>query len=183
MTDLDVSRYEPRSDMFLAPGGLHGLAHAARVLVLAEMIADRRSDCDLEVVRWAAAYHDVGRVDDSVDPDHGMRSAGLFLRYARTPLEPTRHGLVAYAMTWHAPEDDQVPAWTPELRVLKDADALDRVRLGDFDSGYLRTSEAAQLIEYAEALYRQAPQAASWREVEWAARRLSAIRSARSSRR
>ena len=70
-------------------------------------------------------------------------------------------------MTWHAPEDDQVPAWTPELTVLKDADGLDRVRLGPsgFDSSYLRTAEAGRLVDYAGELYRQAPHATSWQEV------------------
>ena len=43
-----------------------------------------------------------------------------------------------WAITWHVPPDDQCPEWTPELRCLKDADGLDRVRLGDFAPSYLR---------------------------------------------
>ena len=92
MHEIDSSRYEPDPRMFLHVSSLHGPAHAARVFLLANMIAEARDDCDLEVVCWAASHHDIGRVDDGVDPDHGMRSAGLFLRYVRTPLDPTRRG-------------------------------------------------------------------------------------------
>jgi hypothetical protein len=173
VTELDNTRYAPDSRMYLHASRLHGPAHAARVFLLANMIAERRGDCDLEVVRWAAAYHDVRRRDDGVDPEHGARSAGLFLLQARAQLEPMRQGLAAYAMTWHAPADDQVPYWTPELRVLKDADALDRVRLGDFDPSYLRTPEAHALIGCARELYEQAPHAETWQQVQSLARRLA----------
>ena len=41
---------------------------------------------------------------------------------------------------------------TIELQVLKDADGLDRVRLGDLNPSYLRTKAAMQLIETARRL-------------------------------
>lgn len=36
---------------------------------------------------------------------------------------------------------------TTELQVLKDADALDRTRLGDLDTRYLRTEAAVSLVD------------------------------------
>ena len=42
---------------------------------------------------------------------------------------------------------------TNELKVLKDADGLDRVRLGDLDPTRLRTDVAQSLIDTAQKLY------------------------------
>ena len=49
--------------------------------------------------------------------------------------------------------DSEAPTMTIELKVLKDADALDRVRLGDLDTSYLRTDVATGLVGLAEDLY------------------------------
>ena len=40
------------------------------------------------------------------------------------------------------------------MRLLKDADALDRVRLGDLDPSYLRHPEARTMVGFAQELYR-----------------------------
>ena len=42
-------------------------------------------------------------------------------------------------------------------QIFKDADALDRFRLGPggFDSKYLRTNEARKLVEYAKAVWKE----------------------------
>ena len=50
-----------------------------------------------------------------------------------------------------APTD---PHWNL-IALLKDADGLDRVRLGDLDPSYLRHSEARGTIRFAERLYRE----------------------------
>jgi uncharacterized protein len=64
---------------------------------------------------------------------------------------------------------------TPELRCLKDADSLDRVRFGTLDLGFLRTTYALALVPFAHALFaatgRSAP-TAGWTEVRAAARDL-----------
>jgi hypothetical protein len=38
---------------------------------------------------------------------------------------------------------------------LKDADGLDRVRLGDLDARYLRNPEAREMVGFAEALFEE----------------------------
>ncbi len=38
------------------------------------------------------------------------------------------------------------------MALLKDADGLDRVRIGDLDPRYLRTSEALEMLDFAEQL-------------------------------
>ena len=39
------------------------------------------------------------------------------------------------------------------IKLLKDADGLDRVRLGDLDSDYLRHAEARGMVRFAQRLY------------------------------
>ena len=75
-----LDAYRPDRAWYLQDAdGLHGLGHAARVLALANLIAlhlvEQGVSCDLEAVRWAAALHDVRRVHDGDDPDHGRRGA------------------------------------------------------------------------------------------------------------
>ena len=48
----------------------------------------------------------------------------------------------------------KLPGWRDDLLwLLKDADALDRVRLGDLDPRHLRSANARDLIESADELY------------------------------
>jgi hypothetical protein len=50
----------------------------------------------------------------------------------------------------------ELPHRHPHWRLtslLKDADALDRVRIGDLDPRYLRNSEAHPMIEFAHTLF------------------------------
>ena len=47
------------------------------------------------------------------------------------PLSDTQLEAVAYCCRWHVPPDASAPGMTPELVCLKDADALDRVRIFD----------------------------------------------------
>jgi uncharacterized protein len=138
--------YRPHPKWFSnAPSGIHGVGHCMRVLVWADYCAACLEldgiPVDRVVVRWAAACHDCRRHDDGLDPDHGQRAAAWFGKQG-AQLDPTltraQVQAVQHAVTWHVPADHLCSRWTPELRCLKDADGLDRVRLGDFDSRYLR---------------------------------------------
>ena len=105
------------------------------------------------MVRWAAATHDVGRIDDGVDLEHGTRSAKWIEENLHDQMSPELLDEVTYIVHWHVPPDSEAPVMTTELKVLKDADALDRVRLGDLDTSYLRTDVATGLVGLAEDLY------------------------------
>lgn len=97
--------------------------------------------------------HDVGRVDDGLDVEHGRRSAHWIKENLSDEMPPELLDMIMYIVHWHVPSDNEAPVMTTELQVLKDADALDRVRLGDLDSRYLRTDTAPSLINTAESLY------------------------------
>jgi uncharacterized protein len=111
---------------------------------------------DLEVVRWSAVLHDVRRESDGGDYEHGERAAQWIKANATTlpfSFEKAQLECTCYCCRWHVPRDEFAPAMTPELKCLKDADGLDRVRLGDLKIDYLRTSYAKTLVSMAQALY------------------------------
>ena len=56
---------------------LHGAGHISRVMVLGALLAQRAQldENVTQLLMYACAYHDVGRVDDSVDDEHGLRAA------------------------------------------------------------------------------------------------------------
>ena len=160
-----LDAYRPDASWYLHnPRGIHGRGHACRVLAWANHLARASAQdgqaVDLEAVRWAAVLHDVRRVSDGPDPEHGARAAAWVREHAQQILPP---GLgaetverIAYVVRWHVPDDQDAPELTPELIVLKDADSLDRVRLGPgrLDVRYLRTSLARELPAAAGRLWR-----------------------------
>ncbi len=142
------------------PQGIHGAPHTTRVLVWSEAIADllgRPGAVRREELRWAAAVHDVGRVDDGIDRGHGGRSAA-WVRERLVTERPLASGLdldvVAELCRWHEVRDQDIPGLTLELLILKDADALDRARLRDLDPGRLRLASSLGLVDAAARLER-----------------------------
>ena len=142
------------------PRGIHGAPHTTRVLVWSEAIADRLGRPDAlhrEELRWAAAVHDVGRLEDGVDRGHGERSAAWMRKHLASE-RPAARGLdldlVAHLCRWHEIRDRDIPRLTLELMILKDADALDRARLGDLDPRRLRLAISLRLVDAAARLER-----------------------------
>lgn len=113
---------------------------------------------DQNALRWAAVTHDIRRADDLFDPQHPQQAAQWALQNLRDGLSPTSIDKVAYINRRHSSRGKQVPEITPELAVLKDADALDRIRLGEeyFDPNHLHHEIAKKLlVKPAEALFRK----------------------------
>ena len=129
----------------------------ARVLILQELIAGQLEQeglkLDRDALRYAAMAHDVGRLDDGKDLEHGTRSAQWIKENLSNKMSPETLDIATYIVHWHVPSDSDAPVMTDELKVLKDADGLDRVRLGDLDPNYLRTEPAKKLLKVAERLY------------------------------
>ena len=112
---------------------------------------------DIEVVRWAAVLHDVGRVSDGIDKGQGERS-GEWISQNRIiislNLNESQFEQLSYCCQWHETSDNEIPQLTNELKCLKDADGLDRVRINDLNPNLLRTSAARELVKPAWDLYR-----------------------------
>lgn len=175
MTRTDDSRLPriPRT-WFVRPNGIdgshgiHGIPHALRVWVHADALA---ADLDLpawerEAVCLAAIWHDIGRTDDGTDYYHGAKSAGKVVGLGlHEGVDPIVLETALYAVTHHSGSEEhgeQGAVWTSDpvaslrvFRVLKDADALDRVRLGDLDDSYLRYAPSCLRVDRAYELLRE----------------------------
>ena len=142
---------------------IHEKSHSLRVLFHSLLLANlyQLDETDKLVLAEAALYHDTGRIDDTADRKHGTRSAKKY-KHAVKNADP----LVVFLMKYHCKPDEEGLAFidaNPELskdreraitlfNIFKDADGLDRVRLGpkEIDPCQLRTEEAKKLPLIAE---------------------------------
>ena len=155
----DLHRYLPDEEWFrFNPRGIHGAPHTTRVLVWSQRIADtvgRKEAIRREELLWAAAVHDVGRVDDGSDHGHGRRSAAWVQDRISSERPETANldlAFIAELCTWHEVPDERIECLSLELVILKDADALDRCRIHDLDPFRLRLTATTRLVEAAERL-------------------------------
>lgn len=175
-----VRQYSPQSDWFASAehsrSGPHGPSHLMRVFVLQETLSRlmlesgkvKPEQIDQDALRWAAVLHDVGRVSNL----RSLNNTEIAATTADRVLPPTisqetRDKVKALILAHDKPYDPALP-YATELAILKDADALDRVRfhgipkatpqivksrLGGLDERYLTTSESHRLVPFAESLY------------------------------
>jgi HD superfamily phosphodiesterase len=159
-----VSEAIPR-EWFQNVDGLHGVGHARRVVVHADALAVEIGLCLLEAtaVHKAALWHDIGRTHDGVDWTHGMASVAKVLDLGLGEgIRPGVLDLAFFAMEHHSMDDrvgEARAAVRPDataarrvLWVLKDADGLDRIRLGDLDAARLRLECSRARVGAAEEL-------------------------------
>jgi hypothetical protein len=169
---FDPLAYPLDSQWFGRPTSIHGISHTRRVLIHAQTISAAR-DVDedwFESLVLAVAWHDIGRTHDGREPEHGINSVAKVRRLGlHAGVDAHILARTFFAMEWHSVPDYQAidkaaaldPRQMPEpgtmLRVLwllKDADGLDRVRIGDLDPGQLRYEESvARVARATELLY------------------------------
>jgi len=142
----------------------HSSGHAARVVLMAEVIAERLGwdEADVEVLRMAAALHDVGklRVPERVLRKPGRLDADEFAEVRRHPVEGARMvarvrelQLVVPVVLYHHerwdgtgyPEGLEGEAIPAEARILAVVDAFDAMTT---DRSYRwATTEALAVME------------------------------------
>ncbi len=138
----------------------HGIFHNERVALLSLFLAEKLNlaEIDAKIAIYAALYHDIGRVDDSVDDLHGTRSAKL-VNKLNLPLDDESMKILKIAMTYHSLADSKFyenlnsfgtdrERTIMAFKIIKDADGLGRVRIGGghLNLKYLRTTEALKLV-------------------------------------
>ncbi len=163
---LLLQAYQAIDERALFQSWVHGPQHIHRVLLLAGLIGwqERLEEENLRQLFWAASYHDVGRTFDGYDLYHGARSA---LRLGQLTGQEGECLLeLQAAVTAHSRPDHEmetiVASFQPKeyahalklTRLLKDADNLDRVRLGDLNPRFLRHQSAKELTDFAQRLFR-----------------------------
>ena len=127
---------------FHQESSIHGEDHSARVLLMCLIMAEELglSMADRKILATAAIYHDTKRTHDWVEPEHGRASSAYYHSDVTHP-DP----LVEFLCEYHCLPDEQ---GYQEIRnnrklnknkeksirlfnIFKDADGLERVRLGD----------------------------------------------------
>ena len=118
---------------------------------------------DVAQLMQAITFHDIGRQNGDEDPKHGEYSTAIYKENHSDPV-------VEFLIQYHCIDDKKAKkALDSDTRIedkqkalllyniLKDADALDRVRFGlrDLDVRYLRIPISKQLVLTADQCLRQ----------------------------
>jgi hypothetical protein len=165
--------YEELDLSVLYESSLHGPGHIERVLLFGALIAwqEALNAEDTALLLTACSYHDIGRINDDRDDGHGLRSARMLegprFSALRVSLPEQDFRILLAAVTAHSLPSKRMPEIGEARQVaaqqqarylelaacLKDADNLDRVRLGDLDVSRLRHRSSRDLAFFAEILY------------------------------
>lgn len=158
-TASQLDRYVPERGWFDRQrpedyAGTHGIGHITRVLVWSACIAERiRVSLRREELLWAAGLHDIKRWSDGRDRNHGRRAAEWVLSEFAVARPELTAGLdldlIASLCMYHVVNDEHIPSgeWSVELKILKDADGLERVRIRDLDARRLRLRDISPRLE------------------------------------
>ena len=147
---------------------VHGRLHTLRVLLWVLLLSEELNldEQDRHILAMAALYHDSGRTNDAEDAEHGYNSMLIY-----EDIEDQINSSVSFLITYHCLPDEQGlkeiaenPLLSCEaernrtlLKVFKDSDGLDRVRLGlrDIDIAQLRLPISKHLVKSARIVLEQ----------------------------
>lgn len=160
---------DDRVEFWLPDSELHTKEHSSRVLLMALLIADQKglNNMEMDALAMAAVFHDTRRLDDGIDQGHGRRAAEYYKEYCES--NELSFDARTYSIIYYHDQDDSLGISEIEQKnhldegivllyqIFKDADALDRFRLGPdgLDVNFLRTEEARGLVEYAKELLQE----------------------------
>lgn len=162
---------------------IHSLGHCERVLLYALIIGEKifGDDSDaLEILARASVFHDTRRQDGYLDTGHGARAAVYYESFCKDHPDISYHLETVYLMRYHDLDDSKGVEAIREAfgkdadrviqlyEIFKDADALDRWRLGrkGLDQKFLRTSPAKGMTEYSHRIVLETIPAEQLEEIE-----------------
>ena len=151
----------------------HGLYHSEKVTFFAYLISKSigLNEVDEEILFDATRYHDIGRTNDCEDTTHGLTSTLRLSFLEEKPIyqDPTNLKLLKAIIEGHSLDDNrkklifdihdleeqEYERYEQLYNILKDADALDRLRFNTMmkcvlDANFLRLSISKKLIDTAD---------------------------------
>lgn len=159
--DIDFTQFYLYDDDFIFTSDIHGISHVFNVMYDVLLIGNELDDIKNTKIAFCAAYiHDLSRRNDGFCEIHGALSVKENCKkykdvFLNTGLTEDDLSSIKTASTQHSliKELDTNHKHYKATSILKDADALDRIRLGGLDPKYLRFKETHGLIKKAEDLY------------------------------
>ena len=160
-----LDTYQNLNTDILYKSHIHGQGHIERVILLSLLLSFyyKLDKNDTDILRFAASLHDTKRVDDSYDTEHGYRAALYSIGYAK--INENDKNILQAVLATHSRSDSKMDQTIEEFfvkdmdrarylsKLFKDADALDRVRLGDLDEKYLRNDFSLDLVDFSDKLF------------------------------
>ncbi|MCM1333353.1 MAG: hypothetical protein NC248_12185 [Bacteroides sp.] len=148
---------------------IHAAGHCERVLLYALIIGHEifgDNPYALTALAHASVFHDTRRQDDYLDTGHGARAAVYYKQFCDESPDIDFIPEARLMMKYHDIEDKRgkvgikhdfqgsLPRMFKLYDIFKDADALDRWRLGHggLDPRYLRTEQAKTMVEYSRRI-------------------------------
>ena len=152
-----------QNSMFTRPihAPLHGIGHIYRTMIGCALLGELLQKPREGLLAFCAAYiHDLARKTDGEEPEHGANAViNHFDRFNsiwdKYQLTADERDYIKQAVIQHSGHEWMQPK-DPGYRVmaiLKDADALDRCRIGDLVPEWLRFHESHLLIKTIENIY------------------------------
>ena len=162
-----LDTYKNLNTDILYQSQIHGQGHIERVILLSILLAYhyKLDKNDTDILRFAASLHDTKRVDDSYDTEHGYRAALYSIDYAK--INENDKNILQAVLATHSRSDKDMDKTIEEFfvkdmdrarflsKLFKDADALDRVRIGDLDEKYLRNDFSLDLVDFSNKLFKK----------------------------
>ena len=159
-------------EQYFIDDAIHGISHNERVALLACYIGIKEglNNEELRLVLEASKYHDIGR---GFEGNHGQASTSIIDRnrdHIFPNLKDNEVNIVKALCHGHSVDDkeykeiaklygiENIKQFKKLLNIVKDADALDRVRLhrfGQLDEKYLRTEISKEMIDVSKELFRK----------------------------
>lgn len=151
---------------------IHAASHCERVLLYALIIGEKNFGEDyepLEILAQSAIFHDTRRQDEYFDTGHGARAAVYYKRFCHDNDDIVFHAESVFLMRYHDLDDNlgkeairkrfdkDADRVLKLYAIFKDADALDRWRLGSkgIDPEYLRTEASKNLVGYSRRIVKE----------------------------
>ena len=160
---IDYTLFRLKAAYFDHPGFLHGINHTYRVMYNVLQLATAIGLKQEGITAFCAAYiHDMARVHDGYCTQHGTwaakRKLSLYTNlFRQIGLKDNDLKKVEIAVAWHSNTKELEKCNSAYLvtALLKDADALDRIRLGDHDLDvrYLRFQETKKMVLPSEQIF------------------------------
>lgn len=160
---IDPADFALTNSVFTRPehAPIHGIGHIYRTMIGCALLGQMLQKPRAGLLAFCGAYiHDLAREGDGEEPEHGARAvvrhfdkfSHLWDKYQLTEEERI---WVKQAVTQHSIRERMTAEdkGYDVMAILKDADALDRCRIGDLNPRWLRYRESKKLIATIEQIY------------------------------